>query len=177
MLCDIIETRLSVVASLDFTIVDEFDQFVVENQAELQSEARYAEQFRRLMNLLPKQTRYVIKSATLGLKPRSPKSLSRVKVDRRSELIETLLNPLVIAVAERRYAAVLPYQRITEVPVQDTNVSMLLGAVSVSKGKAHLGLDLIIGPVDYADVERRAPSLCEGAVDRSVKLRFASGHM
>ncbi|WP_167768185.1 DEAD/DEAH box helicase [Bradyrhizobium sp. MOS001] len=166
-----------VIASFDLVIVDEFDQFVVVDENEWESAARYAELWQRLVRELPPAARYLVKSATLGLASQEPKRRFITKAQRRSDLIGKLLNPVAITVPEQSYAAVVPFKPIQMSRVHDGNVAVLLEAVEVSKGKAHLRLDETIGPVDYRDVERRAPQLCEGAVNRSVQIRSGAGAM
>lgn len=165
----------AVAASFELVIVDEFDQFLVVDETERESVARYAELWRRLIARLPKAARYLIKSATLGLDARKPMPRTRTKAHQRAELMAKLLNPVRIAVPELSYAAVVPFQPIQKSRLNDNNVAVLIEAVRVSKGRAHLALDEAIGPVDYKDVERRAPQLCEGAVNRSVQLRSGTG--
>lgn len=166
-----------VVASFDLVIVDEFDQFVVIDETDRDGVARYAEHWQRLITQLPSDTRFLVKSATLGLAPRQPRPRVRAKAHQRADLIGKLLDPIGIAIPEQSYAAVVPFKPIQMSRVHDANVTVLLKAVDVSKGKAHLRLDEAIGPVDYRDVERRSPQLCEGAVNRSVQLRSGSGAM
>jgi hypothetical protein len=166
-----------VVASFDLVIVDEFDQFVVIDETDRDSVARYAEHWQRLIAQLPPDTRFLVKSATLGLAPRQPRPRVLAKTHQRADLIGKLLDPIEIAIPEQSYAAVVPFKPIQMSDVHDANVAVLLKAVDVSKGKAHLRLDELIGPADYRDVERRAPQLCEGAVNRSVQLRSGGGAM
>ncbi|WFU25437.1 DEAD/DEAH box helicase [Bradyrhizobium sp. CB1717] len=166
-----------VISSFDLVIVDEFDQFVVVDETDRESAVRYAELWQRLVRELPAAARYLVKSATLGLASQEPKRRVMTKAQRRSALIGKLLNPVAITVPEQSYAAVIPFKPIRMSRVHDGNVAVLLEAVDVSKGKAHLRLDEAIGPVDYRDVERRAPQLCEGAANRSVRLRSGAGAM
>ena len=58
-----------VVAFFDLIIVDEFDQFLVLDELEAETSARYAELWERLVKQLPKRSRYLVKSATLGINP------------------------------------------------------------------------------------------------------------
>ncbi|MGY3129331.1 superfamily II DNA or RNA helicase [Bradyrhizobium sp. USDA 4501] len=165
------------IASFDLVIVDEFDQFVVVDETDRESAARYAELWQRLARQLPQTARYIIKSATLGLASYPPKCRVLTKAQRRSALIGKLLNPVAIAVPEESYAPVIPFKPIQMFQVHAPNVVVLLDAVDVSKGKAHLRLEETIGPIDYRDVERRAPQLCVGALNRSVQLRSGAGAM
>lgn len=165
------------IGSFDLVIVDEFDQFVVVDEMDRESAARYAELWERLVRELSQTARYLIKSATLGLASQTPKRRALTKAQRRSALIGRLLNPVAISVPEEDYAPVIPFKPIQTLPVHGPNVAVLLDAVDVSKGKAHLRLEETIGPVDYRDVERRAPQLCEGALNRSVQLRSGAGAM
>jgi hypothetical protein len=164
-----------VVGSFELIIVDEFDQFVVIDETERGGVARYAELWQRLMSRLPATARFLVKSATLGLAAHAPTPRIRGKAHQRAKLISTLLNPISIVVPELSYAAVVPFMPIQKTQLDDENVTVLLEAVNVSKGRAHLSLDDAVGPMDYQDVERRAPQLCQGPINRSVQLRSAAG--
>jgi superfamily II DNA/RNA helicase len=163
-------TDAAVVQSFDLVIVDEFDQFVVRDEGERETLARWAVHWQRLEAHLPKDARYLIKSATLGLGAAPPPKSGRRPRNPRADWIAERLDPVVIRVPERAYQAVAPFQRVRAAAVVDTRADQLLAAVSVSKGRAHLRLDEELGPVDYGDVERRAPQLCDGAVGRVVQL-------
>jgi excisionase family DNA binding protein len=166
-----------VVASFDFVIVDEFDQFVVIDEADREGVARYAQLWQRLLSRLPASARFLVKSATLGLAARVPTARSRGRARQRANLISIALNPVSIVVPERSYAAVVPFMSIQKTQLNDGHVTRLLEAVNVAKGRAHLRLDEAAGPVDYKDVERRAPQLCQGPTDRSVQIRSPGGAM
>lgn len=163
--------------TIQLVIVDEFDQFVVVDEAERETEARYAEHWDRLSKCLPTTTRYVVKSATLGLDPSSPSGTRGHGRNRlRSKFIARMLAPVMVNVSEADYAAFVPLQRITIVRVIDPVIDVLLQGTLVSKGIAHLRLDKIVGrTLDYRDVERRATVLCQGAVGRIERLRLAIG--
>ncbi len=165
-----------IVASFDFVIVDEFDQFIVLQEHEHTS-ARYAKHWQSMMSLLPKNTRYVVKSATLGLDAQPTTVPFRSKTQQRPQFIRKRLRPIAIRIPEHSYAAVIPCTSIKMVVAQDSNITALLGAVNVSKGMAHFRLEEAIGAVDYKDVERRAPQLCEGRFEHNVSLRSPSGVM
>lgn len=166
-----------VVTSFDLVIVDEFDQFVVADEANRQSVARYTEAWRRLSELLPAKANYLVKSATLGLDRTGGTPAERTNSRKRPSLAGKLLDPVAILVPERSYAAVVPSKPVLEVQVIDPTIAALLKGVSVAKGMAHLRLDEALGPVDYADVERRAPQICQGPMDRSLLLQSADGGM
>jgi hypothetical protein len=166
-----------VVASFGLVIVDEFDQFVVVDETDRGSAARYSDLWKRLITQLPADTRYLVKSATLGITNKNSRSPRRSKAKHKSDLIRTLLDPVAISIPEASYGAVAPYMPIQLSVLHDPNVSRLLDAVHNSKGQAHARLDNIIGPVDFRDVERRAPQLCKARVNSPAQIRSASGHL
>jgi superfamily II DNA/RNA helicase len=166
-----------VISSLDFVIVDEFDQFVVVDEEDRASVARYAEHWQELVRQLPQNTRYFVKSATLGIGEKTNARRFMTKVKERARFIGELLSPVGISVPERDYATVVPFNSIRKFKVFDSNVSSLVSAVHISKGIAHQKLDELVGAVDYKDVERRAPALSEATLGRSVQLRMTKGNM
>jgi hypothetical protein len=161
-----------IVDTFDFVIVDEYDQMLVVEEDGLTTAVRHAETWRRLRSQLPANARYLIKSATLGLDEAGGPP-RRTKAARRARAITAELSPVRIHVPEARYRPVAPYQLISAHIVQDPRVEELLEAVTISKGMAHLRLDEIAGPLDYRDVERRAPSICGGVSGRPVQMRMA----
>jgi superfamily II DNA or RNA helicase len=167
----------SVVNSFDLIIVDEFDQFVVIDEADTSSVARYAELWQRLVGHLPPSARYLVKSATLGLAATDGKARPRTKADHRARLIAKRLNPERIDIPESSYAAVVPFKSVRMRDVHDRRVAVLLEAVRISKGIAHLTLDQTIGFVDYTEVERRAPQLCTEQPHRTVRFWSPGGGM
>lgn len=166
-----------VVSSFGLIIVDEWDQFIVVDEEDRGSVARFAEHWQALVKQLPQRARYLVKSATLSSPRLKRASHSAGKIPVRDHFVERLLSPVKIEVPERDYASIVPCQEIIRVKVADSRVSSLLRGVSLSKGIAHRRLDELIGPVDYRDVERRAPILCEAPLGRLVKLRLARGGM
>jgi superfamily II DNA/RNA helicase len=160
--------------TFELVIVDEFDQFVVVEEADRESVARYAQHWGRLVARLPPGARHVVKSATLGLDRSAVRPEARTRSHLRSELISHLLKPAAITVPEHEYAAFVPMQVIIEVCVLDPVIEELLEGTVVAKGIAHQRLDDAVGHVDYRDVERRAPTLCVGLVGRRERIRLAS---
>jgi superfamily II DNA/RNA helicase len=163
-----------IVNRFDFVIVDEFDQFVVVDEEDHGSVVRYGEHWARLVAVLPKQARYLVKSATLGVAAPQDKK-PRTKAEKRAGLIHQQLAPVSITVPEAEYAEVVPLQQVRLTSVEDERVLALLEGVYVAKGKAHLRLDETIGPADYRDVERRAPGLCDSPLGKAVQVRGAGG--
>lgn len=164
-----------IMPSFNLVIVDEFDQFVVIDENERESAARYAEHWKRLCDQLPKTTRYLVKSATLGLQHGGDKARRRSKAQHRADLISKLLAPMPIAIPERSYAEVVPFKPIQLSVLNDQRVERLLDAVHTSKGMAHMRLEEAFGPLDYTDVERRAPQLCAGTTGGSTRIRSGKG--
>lgn len=162
-----------VLATFDFVIADEFDQFIVVDELERGSVARYAQHWDRLRQILPEQARYFVKSATLGAHTQ-PQSRSR-RASHRARLLTAELDPIRIEIPEKEYHAVVPLQRIRVVQAADENVNELLEAIANLKGQAHLGLENSLGAVDYDDVERQAPRLCERPVGEKITLRIPGG--
>jgi superfamily II DNA/RNA helicase len=165
----------SVVATVTRVIVDEFDQFVVVEESERHSVARYGRHWQRLLKYLPPTTRFLIKSATLGSRSAQKAKGNVTKAARRFVLITKQLNPAFIHIPEKYYAAVIPYQRLHAVTLTDARIAALLQAVSTAKGRAHLALEEAVGPVDYADVERQAPFLCDAPAPLLARLRCPDG--
>lgn len=164
-----------IVDTFRLVIVDEFDQFVVIDEGDRDSVARYGQNWANLASRFPSTARYVVKSATLGLDARQHGSKApRNRSHLRSEMISNQLEPVAIAVPEGDYAAFVPLQVVIEVHVLDPVVEELLEGTLVAKGIAHLRLDRMLGPLDYRDVERRAPQLCSGPLDRLVRIRLAN---
>lgn len=163
-----------VIASFDFVIVDEYDQLLVVEEDGFTTEVRHAEAWDRLQAQLPADARYLIKSATLGL-GEDVKPGRRTKAQRRAEAIATELLPVRIHVPEARYRPVAPFKPISAQVLRDPRIAALLEGVAVKKGVAHLQLDEATGPLDYRDVERRAPTICDGAAGRAVRMRTPGG--
>jgi Helicase conserved C-terminal domain len=154
-------------------IVDEFDEFVVIEEGDRETAARYAANWRRLHAQLT--ARYLIKSATLGLSSLRAPQKTPTKATRRAQLIANLLNPLPIVVPQRCYATVAPFKQIRAIVLEDGRVANLLDAIHISKGNAHLRLDEIVGPLDYNDVERRAATICDSPLGRKMSIRTELG--
>jgi superfamily II DNA or RNA helicase len=165
-------------ASFDLIIIDEFDQFVVLEEADFTTEARYAEHWKSLSGLLPEQARHLITSATLGLSGTTTSKPGRgSKGEHRSHLIEQMLHPVVIRVPETAYAAVVPLNPVRAVVIEDLRIQDLLDGVHTSKGRMHIHLDEEIRFTgDFRDVERRAPQICSGPDNRVVHIRSAMRH-
>ncbi|MDE2134751.1 MAG: DEAD/DEAH box helicase [Alphaproteobacteria bacterium] len=170
LLAGALERRLvdrKYVESIRFVIVDEFDTFVVIEEAEWDTVSRFADHWARLKSQLSDKARYLVKSATLMLGDRRNDSGDRTRTNRRAQAIVETLAPVRIEVPERQYSRVIPYQSVIEVRRYDARIAKLLAGVSTSKGIAHLMLDEIAGPTDYNKVERLAPAICKGVTIRS----------
>jgi hypothetical protein len=166
----------AVIDSFRLVIVDEFDQFVVVDESERESIARYAENWNKLQTRLPSTTRYIVKSATLGMAEshHTPRQcLTRGRLH--AALVGEMMKPVIILVDESEFAPFVPRQAIIEVRLHDRRVEELLEGISNAKGRAHLLLDeaLKLGTLDYADVERRASQLGGAAIGSRIRLRLA----
>lgn len=159
-----------IVASFDFVIVDEYDQLLVVEEDGFTTEVRHAQAWDRLRAQLPAHARYLIKSATLGLEQEAKRG-RRTKAQRRAEAIAAELSPVRVHVPESRYHPVAPFKPVSAQVLSDPHISALLEGVAVKKGIAHLQLDEAAGPLDYRDVERRAPNICDGSSGRPVRMR------
>ena len=151
----------SYVNSVGFVIVDEFDSFVVSDEHEHETEARFATSWSALRTQLAANVRFLIKSATLNLAPANSTVPQSRKAKNRSNKIVDELKPLQIQISESDYAAVVPFQALREVPCSDLWINALVAAVSSSKGILHARLDDTGGLTDYRTVERTAPHICQ----------------
>jgi superfamily II DNA/RNA helicase len=153
------------ISSVRFVIVDEFDTFVVSDETEYETEARFARNWARLKAQLRPSTRYLVKSATLNLTDKREGTLQQTRTTQRARHISEMLSPTVIEIAESEYANVLPFQNIIEVDRRDENIVDLVTAVSTSKGVLHAILEDVAGPINYDIVERTAPHICDGSME------------